>query len=64
MRAKESKIHFHKEEESPTKKKKQTTPNMKLLSEASDSNVSLDLMISLQFQMHITQTDKRLDVVM
>ena len=38
-------------------------PNMKLLNGASDWKVSADLKTSLQFSVHIIQTEKRLDIV-
>lgn len=48
MAAKETKIEFHKEGEFPAEKK-QTAPNMKLLSRASEWKVSVDLMTSLNY---------------
>lgn len=48
MAAKETKIEFHKEGEFPAEKK-QTVPNMKLLSRASEWKVSVDLMTSLNY---------------
>ena len=38
-------------------------PNMKLLNGARDRKVSADLKSSLQFPVHIIQTEKRLDIV-
>ena len=38
-------------------------PNMKLLNGASDWKVSADLKTSLQFPVHIIQTEKRPDIV-
>ena len=38
-------------------------PNMKLLNGASDWKVSTDLKTSLQFPVHIIQTEKRPDIV-
>ena len=38
-------------------------PNMKLLNRASDWKVSVDLKTSLQFPVHIIQTEKRPDIV-
>ena len=59
--AKEPIIQFHKEGECPMRKQK--ISNMKLLNGASDWNVSVDLKISLQFPVHIIQTEKRPDIV-
>ena len=42
---------------------KQKNPNMKLLNGASDWKVSADLKTSLQFPVHIIQTEKRPDIV-
>ena len=43
--------------------RKQKNPNMKLLNVASDWKVSADLKTSLQFPVHIIQTEKRLDII-
>ena len=43
--------------------RKQKNPNMKLLNGASDWKVSADLKTSLQFPVHIIQTEKRPDIV-
>ena len=59
--AKEPMIQFLKEGECPVKKQK--NPNMKLLNGASDWKVSADLKTSLQFPVHILQTEKRPDIV-
>ena len=59
--AKEPIIQFHKEGEYPVRKQK--NPNMKLLNGASDWKVSADLKTCLQFLVHITQTEKRPDIV-
>ena len=58
---KEPIIQFLKEGECPVRKQKY--PNMKLLNVASDWKVSADLKTSLQFSVHIIQTEKRLDIV-
>ena len=55
--AKEPIIQFLKEDECPVRKQK--NPNMKLLNGASDWKVSADLKTSLQFPVHIIQTEKR-----
>ena len=54
-------IQFLKEGECPVRKQK--NPNMKLLNGASDWKVSADLKTSLQFPVHIVQTEKRPDIV-
>ena len=59
--AKEPIIQFHKEDECPVRKQK--NPNMKLLNAARDWKVSADLKTSLQFPVHIIQTEKRPDIV-
>ena len=59
--AKEPIIQFLKEGECPVRKQKH--PNMKLLNGDSDWNVSADLKTSLQFPVHIIQTEKRPDIV-
>ena len=59
--AKEPIIQFLKEGECPVRKEK--NPNMKLLNGASDWKVSADLKTSLQFPVHIIQTEKRPDIV-
>ena len=59
--AKEHLIQFLKEGEYPVRKQK--NPNMKLLNGASDWKVSADLKTSLQFPVHIIQTEKRPDNV-
>ena len=59
--AKEAMIQFLKEGECPMRKQK--NPNMKLLNVASDKKVSTDLKTSLQFPVHIIQTEKRPDIV-
>ena len=59
--AKEPIIQFLKEGECPVRKQK--NPNMKLLNGASDWKVSADLKTSLQFPVHIIQTEKRPDIV-
>ena len=59
--AKEPMIQFLKEGECPVWKQK--NPNMKLLNGASDWKVSADLKTSLQFPVHIIQTEKRPDTV-
>ena len=61
MTAKEPIIQFLKEGECPMRKKK--NPNMKLLNRASDWKVSADLKTSLQFPVHIIQTEKWPDTV-
>ena len=43
--------------------RKQKNPNMKLLNEASDWKVSVDRKTSLQFPVHIIQTEKLPDIV-
>ena len=58
--AKEPIIQFLKEGECPVRKQKKT--NMKLLNGASDWKVSADLKTSLQFPVHIIQTEKRPDI--
>ena len=50
-----------KEGECPVRKQK--NPNMKLLNGASHWKVSADLKTSLQFPVHIIQTEKRTDIV-
>ena len=59
--AKEPIIQFLKEGECPVRRQKY--PNMKLLNGASDWKVSVDLKTSLQFPVHIIQTEKRPDIV-
>ena len=59
--AKEPIIQFLKEGECPVRKQK--NPNMKLLNGASDWKVSADLKTSLQFPVHIIQTEKQPDIV-
>ena len=59
--AKEPIIQFLKEGECPVRKQK--NPNMKLLNGASDWKVSADIKTSLQFPVHIVQTEKRPDIV-
>ena len=59
--AKEPIIQFLKEGECPVRKQK--NPNMMLLKGASDWKVSADLKTSLQFSVHIIQTEKRPDIV-
>ena len=59
--AKEPIIQFHKEGDCPVRKQKNS--NMKLLTEASDWKVSVDLKTSLQFPVHIIQTEKQPDMV-
>ena len=59
--AKEPIIQFLKEGECPVRKQK--NPNMKLLNGASDWKVSADLKTSLQFPVHIIQTEKWPDIV-
>ena len=59
--AKDPIIQFLKEGECPVRKQK--NPNMKLLNEASDWKVSVDLKTSLQFPVQIIQTEKRPDSV-
>ena len=59
--AKEPIIQFLKEGECPVRKQKH--PNMKLLNIASDWKVSADLKTSLQFPVHIIQTEKWPDIV-
>ena len=59
--AKEPIIQFLNEGECPVRKQK--NPNMKLLNGASDWKVSADLKTSLQFPVHIIQTEKRPDIV-
>ena len=59
--AKEPIIQFLKEGECPVRKQK--NPNMKVLNGASDWKVSADLETSLQFPVHIIQTEKRPDIV-
>ena len=59
--AKEPIIQFLKEGECPLRKQK--NPNMKLLNRASDWKVSADLKTSLQFPVHIIQTEKQPDIV-
>ena len=59
--AKEPIIQFLKEGECPVRKQK--NPNMKLLNGASDWKVSANLKTSLQFPVHIVQTEKRPDIV-
>ena len=59
--AKEPTIEFLKE--GPVRKqKKKKNPNLKLLNGASDRKVSADLKTSLQFPVHIIQTEKRPDI--
>ena len=58
---KEATIQFLKEGECPVRKLKNL--NMKLLNGASDWKVSADLKTSLQFLVHIIQTEKRPDIV-
>ena len=58
---KEPIIQFLKEGECPVRKQK--NPNMKLLNGASDWKVSADLKTSLQFPVHIIQTEKWPDIV-
>ena len=58
---KEPIIQFLKEGECPVGKQKNA--NMKLLNGASDWEVSVDLKTSLQFPIHIIQTEKRPDIV-
>ena len=50
-----------KEGECPVRKQK--NPNMKLLNGASDWKVSADIKTSLQFPVHIIQTEKQPDIV-
>ena len=59
--AKEHIIQFLKQGECPVKKQK--NPKMKLLDGASDWKVSADLKTSLQFPVHIIQTEKGPDIV-
>ena len=59
--AKEPIIQFIEEGECPVRKQK--NPNMKLLNGASDWKVSADLKTSLQFPVHIIQTEKQPDIV-
>ena len=59
--AKEPIIQFLKEGECPVRKQKNS--NMKLLNGANDWKVSGDLKISLQFPVHIIQTEKWPDIV-
>ena len=59
--AKEPIIQFLKEGECPVRKQK--NPNMKLQNGARDWKVSVDLKTSLQFPVHIIQTEKRQDIV-
>ena len=59
--AKEPRIQFLKEGESSVRKQK--NPNMKLPNGASEWKVSADLKTSLQFPIHIIQTEKRSDIV-
>ena len=59
--AKEPITQFHKEGECPVKKQKNS--KMKQLNGASDWKVSVDLMTSLQFPVHIIQTEKQPDIV-
>ena len=59
--AKEPIIQFLKESECPVRKQK--NPNMKLLNGASDWKVSADLKTSLQFPVHVIQTEKWLGIV-
>ena len=59
--AKEPIIQFLKEGECPVRKQK--NPNMKLQNGASDWKVSADLKTSLQFPVHIIQTEKQPDIV-
>ena len=54
-------IQFLKEGECPVRKQK--NPNMMLLNGASDWKVSADLKTSLQFPVHIIQTEKRPEIV-
>ena len=59
----------NKKKKKTNKKQKQknetkTILNMKLLSRVTDWKVSVDLMTSLRFPIHIARTDKRLDVIM
>ena len=54
-------IQFLKEGECPVRKQK--NPYMKLLNGASDWKVSAGLKTSLQFPVHIIQTEKRVDIV-
>ena len=63
MTAREPKIQFHKEDESPASKN-QTTSNMKLMNEANDWKVSVDLMTFLEFALNIIQREKRLGIVL
>ena len=58
---KEPIIQFLKEGECPVRKQK--NPNMKLLNGASDWKVSADLKTSLQFPVHIIQTERWPDIV-
>ena len=59
--AKEPIIQFLKEGEYPVRKQK--NPNMKLLNRASSWKISANLKTSLQFPVHIIQTEKRPDIV-
>ena len=59
--AKETIILFLKEGECPVRKQK--NPNMKLLNRASDWIFSVDLKTSLQFPVHIIQTEKHCSMV-
>ena len=59
--AKEPIIQFLKESECPVRKQKNS--NMKLLNGASDWKISADLNTSLQFLVHIIQTEKWTDIV-
>ena len=54
-------FQFHKEGEFSVRKQKKS--KMKLLNEASDWKVSADLKTSLQFSVHIIQTEKQPDIV-
>ena len=59
--AKEPIIQFFKESECPVRRQK--NPNMKLLNRACDWKVSADLKTSVQFPIHIIQTEKQPDIV-
>ena len=59
--AKEPMIQFHKEDECLVRKQKNS--NMKLLNGPSDWKVSVDLKTSLQFPVHVIQTEKWPDIV-
>ena len=61
--AKEAVIQFLEEGECPVRKQKKKKTHMKLLNGVSDWKVSADRKTSLQFPVHIFQTEKRPDIV-